>query len=121
MKSSWNFDIKTFNNVVERQAVKVTEKLANGVYDSLVDLSPVRQGQFRASWNMQVGSPDLSKVFGGTPENPLPKPKRPKLRGLSIKKLIYISNSHEYASLLEDGSSDQAPNGMVRITLARFK
>lgn len=55
------------------------------VYNACVGLSPVDTGLFQSSWEMYAHSQDVFEII-----NPL-----------------------EYASFLEDGWSNQAPNGII--------
>lgn len=78
-------------------------------------------GQFRANWNYSVGSPNFTITPSKDPNG-----------GESIRKAqgvkytmgdkIYITNSLPYAYRLEyEGWSNQAPQGMVRISAQEFK
>lgn len=79
-------------------------------------------GQFRANWNYSTGSPDLTVTDSVDPQG-----------GESMRKAvgtsyrlgdkIYISNSLPYAYRLEyEGwSKEQAPNGMVRVSVIEFR
>lgn len=78
-------------------------------------------GTFRNNWNFSISTPDLST----TDETDISGSK-------AIARLVegaiefqagqtaYITNNLPYAIPLEYGYSDQAPDGMVRITIAKF-
>src|SRR5690606_10449361 len=84
---------------------------------SIVSMSPVDTGRFRANWNYSVGAPDESTSLWVDPTG-----------GLTIRKIIaqsrgakagyvyYLTNALPYAQRLENGWSKQAPQGMVRLT-----
>jgi hypothetical protein len=79
-------------------------------------------GRFRNNWMFSIGSPDgstteevdrsgaksMARIVNGSIE-------------FKAGNIAYITNSLPYAIPLEYGHSSQAPNGMVRVTLARFQ
>lgn len=80
-------------------------------------------GRFRANWQYQLGSPDIStseatdksgaKALGDI---------RAKLGKNAAGGIHYLTNSLPYGIRLEEGwSKRQAPNGMVAITILEFK
>lgn len=85
---------------------------------SIVSMSPVDTGRFRANWNYSVGAPDESTSLWVDPTG-----------GRTIRKIIaqsrgakagyvyYLTNALPYAQRLENGWSKQAPQGMVKLTV----
>ena len=79
-------------------------------------------GRFRGNWMFSIGSPDTS-----TTEEVDPSGSKSTARivngAIEFKAgdTAYITNSLPYAIPLEYGHSQQAPGGMVRITLTRFQ
>jgi hypothetical protein len=61
------------------------------VYDAIVEDTPFDTGNCQSLWSDDIGPDDA-----------------------------YFDNSCEYASFLEDGHSDQAPDGMVQINLDKL-
>ena len=59
------------------------------VFDLVVELSPVDTGEFKSAWEFNVISNDIIEIY-----NPL-----------------------EYASFLEDGWSEQAPDGVLQVAI----
>jgi hypothetical protein len=90
--------------------------------NSLIRMSPVDTGRFRGNWQFSIDTP-----AGGTLADldPTGTETLARLTGDSILfkagETAYIVNNLPYAIPLEYGHSDQAPGGMVRITLARFQ
>ena len=90
--------------------------------NSLIRMSPVDTGRFRGNWQFSVDTP-----AGGTLTDldPTGTETSARLAGDSILfkagETAYIVNNLPYAIPLEYGHSDQAPGGMVRVTLARFQ
>lgn len=98
-------------DAVVRQAVVLASQ-------SIVSMSPVDTGRFRANWNYSVGAPDESTSLWVDPTG-----------GRTIRKIIaqsrsakaghvyYLTNALPYAQRLENGWSKQAPQGMVKLTV----
>lgn len=86
----------------------------------IVERSPFDTGRFRANWQFSVGGPDLT-ITDETDKTGEPTKARIKAQVQLIKAgpTVYLTNSLPYAYRLEfEGWSSQAPNGMVRVTLA---
>ncbi|MCP4700448.1 MAG: HK97 gp10 family phage protein [Gammaproteobacteria bacterium] len=103
---------------------------------SLIDMSPVGDpdlwkgkpppgyvgGRFRGNWQIGIGEPatgtiDAVDASGGATKNKLAAA----VEKITAGGVTYITNNLPYAIPLEYGHSTQAPSGMVRITIARFK
>ena len=89
---------------------------------SLIRMSPVDTGRFRGNWQFSIAAP-----AGGTLDatDPTGAETTARIVGESIEfragTTAFIVNNLPYAIPLEYGHSDQAPDGMVRITQARFQ
>lgn len=79
-------------------------------------------GRFRGNWMFSIGSPDTTTTDDIDP-NGAKSTARLINGAIEFKagETAYITNSLAYAIPLEYGHSQQAPSGMVRITLARFQ
>jgi hypothetical protein len=115
---SFSLSLKRLTEKTGDKADLVVKKVILDVFSSLVQKSPVDTGRFRGNWQIGIGS------INGDTESPEDKPGNAsisraaiKINGLSTKRITYISNSLPYAQRLENGYSDQAPVGMVRLTL----
>lgn len=93
-----------------------TRKIALDSSVRIVERSPVDKGRFRASWRFNEGSIDNSTAPPGL--NAAPRIQIPELTG---KQPFFISNSLPYAVPLEEGHSQQAPLGIVGITVAEVE
>ncbi len=80
---------------------------------SLVDSSPVDTGAYRASHIISIGSADMG--VRGPETNPN---QDAAIQAVKIKlgNLVYIQNNLPYAERLENGWSDQAPQGIYSTT-----
>lgn len=118
LQSTWSLNPRDFIKEVNISVKKAAVELASVVFEGVVDRSPVYTGSFRASWRMKLGSEDLSVTDGGTPDAPLAAPKTPKLTNIPNFPTIFITNAKPYGLRLEYGWSKQAPNGMIKTTIA---
>lgn len=99
-------------NLVSGEKARVVQKCI----DAAIDMSPVYRGRFRRAWRVSYGYPQAVSVnSGGTPTSPLPKPKIKVSRFDTVLKTdAFITNGQPYAEALENGSSSQAPQGILR-------
>lgn len=79
-------------------------------------------GRFRANWQFSISSPSSGVIDAVDPSG---KETSARIEGEAIifkaGETAYIVNNLPYAVRLEYGHSQQAPGGMVRLTLARFE
>lgn len=89
---------------------------------SLIRMSPVDTGRFRGNWQFSITTPSAGTLDTLDPNG---EQATARLVGDSIEFRAgatgFIVNNLPYAIPLEYGHSDQAPAGMVQITLARFQ
>ncbi|WP_116867155.1 hypothetical protein [Pseudomonas syringae] len=99
-----------------------TERVQNFNVNGLVAGQDYVGGRFRGNWMFGIGAPD-----GTTTEELDPSGSKSTARIVNgvlefhAGDVAYITNSLPYAIPLEFGHSNQAPGGMVRITVARFQ
>lgn len=88
-------------------------------FSKVIYKSPVDTGRFRSNWLLQYGAPNLSttletdKSGGSTVGRVAADIQSTRLDGKSI----FLTNSLDYSITLENGSSKQAPQGMVRLSI----
>lgn len=102
---------------LEAIARRSTEKAAKVVRMSIFDVSsrisirsPVDTGQFRFAWKTGVNA--IDNKGNGTVGVLAPD--------FKIGDEVFFVNSLPYAKGLEDGNSEQAPHGMVKLSVAEF-
>lgn len=89
---------------------------------SVIRLSPVDTGRFKGNWQFTVGAPSNQSLdtFDKAGHETIAALVAEVSR-LEAGQVAYIVNNLVYGVPLEYGHSDQAPAGMVQITLARFQ
>lgn len=84
----------------------------------IIQKSPVDTGAFRSSWFFAVGLPSDEKSDGGRDSASALKIEA---QSIKVGQVGYFVNNQPYSIKLEYGSSQQAPTGMVRITVANWQ
>lgn len=111
------FEAKTIDKM-GRAARKITLDAFSGC----IMMSPVDSGRFRGNWQTAVGSAPSGTVELLDKEgNTVIAQVSGVVDGMQIGDVIYMVNNLPYAEPLENGWSDQAPNGMVKLTVQRFQ
>jgi len=114
-------DIAKFIKKSGVRADRVLRKVSLDAFGGMISKSPVREGTFRGAWVLGVnrieestGEKDLdgSRTFNAGAD---------KLLDVHFGDTIYITNNMIYAVPLENGSSDQAPDGVMNITVDEIK
>ena len=108
------------------QVDTVRKKVALEIFTQVVQKTPVDTGRARGNWQISVGTDSTGKLDRDDKKAKGSKPsflsdEASKLGGCKGDETIYISNNLPYIKNLEYGSSKQAPNGMVGITMANVK
>ncbi len=122
-----NESVKKFNKKVEKvsnnftttQVVLFHKKLAFEAFRRVILRTPVDTGRARGNWQASIGTPIggileiTSKGFAGAAAKQFAK-----VKDLKPFNVIFLTNNLPYILVLEGGDhSDQAPQGMVSVTL----
>ena len=110
MASQWA-QISTKN---KRKMLGAAKRTTKSIGKDIIKGSPIDTRQFIESWNASLNTPDLS-LDGSNNAGLLPV-----VNKMKIGDVFYFTNNQPYALRLEFGWSDQAPNGMVRLAVAKF-
>ncbi|HFG6923747.1 HK97 gp10 family phage protein [Acinetobacter baumannii] len=103
----------SFSLDVAKAAEDHVKHIVMDTVQSLVNLSPIDTGAYRASHIVSVGSGDYG--IRGPETNSI---QDAVIQAVKIKlgNLVYIQNNQPYAERLENGWSDQAPQGIYGLT-----
>jgi hypothetical protein len=98
------------------------QKVIIDMGSSVIKRSPVRSGRFRNNWNFSEAAPDIS---AGRGPDPAGSGAQAQIAALAAKAkaggVFYFTNALPYAWRIETGWSDQAPSGVVGLTVAEFQ
>lgn len=116
--SDLNRIIKKTNGKFDRLFQAVTVEALS----SVVRLSPVDTGRFRGNWQTSANSPE-SGTLNVIDKSGVETILRGKNAANQLKsgQVSYVVNNLPYAERLENGWSQQAPQGMVKRTAKRLK
>ena len=96
-KVSFDIDLSEFESGVKIEINDLASNIAEEMFRKIVDRTPVKSGYAKSRWQVEVDKDSDGFVNAE------------------------ITNDAPYIIFLEMGSSDQAPNGMVAITLAEME
>ncbi len=119
----FNMEIDNFTKkMLPAEVVIFHKKIVLEALRRVVAKTPVDTGRARANWQVTIGSPATSQLDitdkdgGATIAKGLAA-----IQGLPPYQIVWISNNMDYIEDLEHGSSKQAPEGMVEVTVAELR
>lgn len=121
MAGPFEMQLRKFAEKAKGNADKVVRRVVLDAWGRVIVRSPVDTGRFRGNWQYSAGQMPVGVLtIEGTTEKPAPPPAAPDVvQGAGV--VHYIGNNLPYARALEYGHSDQAPKGMVRLTVSEFR
>jgi len=110
----------SMSQIVARANGHVDDRIRSatiGIFKGIRKDTPVDTGNARNNWQCTIGAPFVGEDASGSDEQILRTIPR---RAGSV---VYLTNNVRYIEKLEytPGYSTKAPNGMVRINVARFE
>ena len=117
----FELQLRAFAEKAKDNADQVTRKVVLDVWARIIERSPVDTGRFRGNWTYSINAKvDQTKAVAGTSASPAPAPGAPDVEDGAFGRVHFITNSLPYAQRLETGYSNQAPLGMVGLTVTEF-
>nr|WP_288356585.1 HK97 gp10 family phage protein [uncultured Pseudomonas sp.] len=115
-------ELEDFRELAMAAIEQTIQDIVIQVGESLINLSPVDTGRFKANWQFTIGAPANSSLIDTDKEGEVTIAKLlAAVNALEPGQVAYIVNTLIYAVPLEYGHSQQAPLGMVRRTIAEFE
>lgn len=116
--SNFAVDISKFAEKVKDRQDLVMRKIVLELYNKIVQKTPVDTGRAQNNWNVGISTidPTVTQEAVSNKQAVIQKAQKiiSKIKGGDT---IWITNNLNYITGLEDGSSDQAPAGMVAVTV----
>ena len=112
-------DIDTAFANLELFGEKIVRGTLLGMTSKIITRSPVDTGRFRNNW-----IPSFDAPASGTASNANGNPVSNTAQAINkwqVGQTFYLTNNLPYSVRLEFGHSPQAPNGMLRLTLAEYE
>ena len=96
-------------------------KISLEVFARVIMKSPVDIGRFRGNWQVAIGSaPNGTLEIDDKTGTATISKADAALIGANAGDVIYLANNMPYATRLEEGYSQKAPQGMVALTVQEF-
>jgi hypothetical protein len=116
-------DLGTFASKTGIRMDKVVRKVLLDFFRDLLVSTPVDTGNARSNWFFGFTRLDSTQPQTSASKNGSPSLKRclDFAANLHAGGVFYITNNVVYIMRLEYGSSTQAPDGMARVTVARWQ
>lgn len=120
--SQFALNVARFAARAQGNADQVLRKVALDMMGRIVRRSPVDTGRFRNNWLASVGhmATITTDIVDKSGQAAIARATTA-VGTARMGQRIYLSNSLPYARALEYGHSRQAPQGMVRITVAEYE
>lgn len=129
MAGSFELDIQRFVDKAKGNADLVVRKIALDMFKRVIIKSPVDTGRFKSNWQVAIntipggtlGSSGKDKAGNATydADGSLARVSAIALTS-KAGDVIWLVNNVSYANRLEYGWSEQAPKGMVRLSIQEF-
>jgi len=115
-------DIRKFRSKTKERTEKVFRGTALSLLGKVILRTPVDTGRLRGNWQVNIGKAPTGTTED-TDQNGGPTINKGGfvIDGLQIGKSLFIVNNLEYAEDIENGGSNQAPAGMLKVTVAEYQ
>lgn len=115
--ATFDIPIRKLCEKLEGDLESTVRKAAMGVFQSVVLMSPVDTGRFRANWRFGDGAIDTRTSEAADKGYTTGLKAVTTTLTANFGSEWYFTNSLPYAERLEFGHSQQAPHGMVRLSV----
>lgn len=116
---AFNADLKQLTDRLQIDLGTAIRKVVLDTHAKTTELAPVKTGRYRASWG--VSPIDVPNDPGERPSASVPASAAASRVNTSVRDpfvVWWIYNNLPYAEALENGSSSQAPDGVIDLALA---
>lgn len=115
-------EVSNWTRKTEAKIETAIRKIAIDVFAEVIMMSPVDTGRFRGNWQVAIGSmPSGTVELDDKAGTAVLSKAQAQAMGLKAGQTIFLVNNLPYAQALEYGLSQQAPGGMIRLTVQRWK
>lgn len=106
---------------VPEKANLVKRRVALQILNGVVTKSPVDTGRFRSNWQVTLGLPARGEVEGVRSAEDVLSTGVSVIAQSKPGETVWLTNNVPYALPLEEGHSEQAPSGVVAVTVAEVE
>lgn len=119
---SFASELRAFASKSQQNADLVRRRVAIEIFERVIKRSPVDTGRFRGNWQASVGDYPRSIIEDTDPTGAGASANMVSLvLGDKTNHPLYLVNNLPYSLRLEHGHSQQAPSGMVKVTVSEFQ
>lgn len=119
---SFASDIKRFSQKTDKRISQARRKIVLDLFRSVILDTPVDTGRARGNWQTNVGEAARGTIDRADKEGTAAiQDVLSTLSTLTDDEVIHLTNNLPYIIPLEQGSSQQAPHGMVARNVRRFQ
>lgn len=116
--SQFKLDLKRFDDLTLKQHSQLLRKVAFQLLGLIVQKNPVKTGRSQNNWQVAVDTSAGDAVIAGRrSEAAIQADGLAELAKVKPFSTVILFNNVEYIVFLEEGSSTQAPQGMVAISI----
>jgi hypothetical protein len=120
-RGSFEDQIRAWQVKTERKLDEVPRKVVFEMFRRIVLKTPVDVGRARSNWQPSIGSPATGTIDAPDKSGNATIAKAKAILAVAnAGDTIYLSNNLPYIRRLEEGYSQQAPAGMVALTVQEF-
>lgn len=118
----FRLSLERFGKITQEQATTIVRKITLELDSAVVLSTPVDTGRARGNWFPSVDNPVTTVDLASTDKSGAGSVQRATafIAMSPIGHTVWLSNNLDYIEKLENGSSKQAPNGMVAMNMARI-
>ena len=118
--TKFNRGVKKWLYKLDNEAlIKAQRKIAMDLLRKIVKYTPVDTGRARGNWQVTIAAPAEGEVKKEKNRGPVNARGRAVLNGLDKPfQIVYLTNNVPYIVNLENGHSQNSPNGMVRLSMS---
>ena len=124
---SFASELSNFTAKAESNTEQVFRASTISLFSRIISRTPVKSGRLKGNWQIDINQPATADVSDSdtTPINTLDGGSKRKVASgvmrANLNDSIYMVNNLPYARRIENGNfSDQAPAGMVGVSVAEF-
>lgn len=120
--NSFSLNLSRFAKKADVDMRAVVQKISMEAFKRIILRTPVDTGRARANWGCTIGTPRTSMQVESTDKSggATIAAMTGTAQGFSGQGSIFMVNNLPYIHALEDGSSTQMPEGMVKVTMAEM-
>ena len=119
----FNKELNDFTKkLVPEKVLTLQKKMVLEALKRLVNKTPVDTGRARGNWQVTISKPTKVQLETTDKEGQDTITKGlAAIGGLKPYMVVWITNNLDYIEFLEDGSSTQAPEGMMTVTIQELR